>query len=104
MTIKILINNSIGNINTFDIGIVDSINDTNNTLNITLLRLFQSKYNAYETDVTIPTVQLYDIPVMRPNCRNFSLIPEYSVGDRVITIGGLVGFIIYKKRKSAKMP
>lgn len=81
------IDKKINDINTLDIGIVDSVNSETNTLNVTLLRVYDT-FNIGNLDVNtvIPTIKLLDVPVMRPMCKNFAIQPDYESGDRVLVM------------------
>lgn len=79
------IDKKVNDINTLDVAIVDSINDENNTLNISLLRVYDTfNIGNFDQSSTVPVIKLLDVPVMRPMCKNFSIEPDYTVGDRVL--------------------
>lgn len=79
------IDKKVNDINTLDVAIVDSINDENNTLNISLLRVYDTfNIGNFDQSSAVPVIKLLDVPVMRPMCKNFSIEPDYTVGDRVL--------------------
>jgi len=82
--IQNLITKRIGELNTFDIGIITNVNDDNNTCDINLLRKQNSSdfTNISDEDNTI--IELYDVPIMRTYCRNFSITPDYEIDDKVL--------------------
>ena len=81
------IDKKINDINTLDIGIVDSVNSETNTLNVTLLRVYDTfNIGNLDANTVIPTIKLLDVPVMRPMCKNFAIQPDYEPGDRVLVM------------------
>lgn len=81
--IQNIISKRIGEINTLDIGIIKNIND-NNTCDLYLIRKQNNITNLNTSDENNKIIELYDVPIMRTYCRNFSISPDYQENDKVL--------------------